>query len=363
MNLETLLNALPQTYYAWDPQEGFTVFAPKVEALTGYSAEALLAGTPSLDSLLTPEDAARALSARRARAAGEQAQDLEEPLEYRITRACGRSLWIRERHARGPEGSIVGTLVDSGPERMANRRACLEERLQAVGGLAAGFAHEVNNPLAGILNYAELTRRLVEGRPRLCESVEGILVEGRRIQELTRGLLCHTQRGAGQACAVEAGQLMKSALTVIRRELREDFVVVALDLPAYLPALSARPQRIEGALHLLLANARWALNERFPGADPDKVLRLTARHTEEDADQSPEGLGWIELQITDRGCGLGELSEAEAREPFNTTRAHAEGLGLHLAHELVSAEAGQLRVENSPQGGTTCRLRFPLWIG
>lgn len=153
-----------------------------------------------------------------------------------------------------------------------------DARAQALSELAAGVAHEINNPLSGVLNYALLAQRYPAGDPRQAEALEGILSEARRIQELTRALLTYTRRAGDAPVPFAPIDLVRAALAPIRRQLREELVQLAVEVPDTLPAVNGRGHELQLVLLHLLTSARSALAACFAGRDPAKTLTVRGRH-------------------------------------------------------------------------------------
>lgn len=237
-----------------------------------------------------------------------------------------------------PPSTMAPVVPPDAPLDAALVRRLDDARAQALSELAAGVAHEVNNPLSGVLNYALLAQRYPADDPRQREALEGIVAEARRIQELTRALLTYTRRAGDALAPLAPVDLARAALAPIRRQLREELVQVVVDVPDTLPAVNGRgPELVLVLLHLLGA-ARAALNARFAGRDPAKVLTVRGRHDE---------AGDLVVLEVEHGGQAGPVASADA--PLEEHRARR-------ADEVAAAHGGRLE----RPGGQVVRLVLPV---
>jgi signal transduction histidine kinase len=256
---------------------------------------------------------------------------------------------------------VIATSIDE-RKRKEDNRARLEaqlrqqQRLESLGTLASGVAHEINNPIQGIMNYAELIATQPSEREQVEEFAEEIGNESRRVATIVRNLLAFSrqEREQRQLERAEVPMLVESTLSLIRAVLRKDRIELVIELPASLPALSCRPAQIQQILMNLVTNARDALNERQVGGD-DRCLKLIARSWVR------EGRPWVRLSIEDRGGGIDEAVIGRIFDPFFTTKGRDQGTGLGLAvsHGIAVEHGGRLWVDNRPGIGATFHLDLP----
>lgn len=289
---------------------------------------------------------------------------LAAALAGRAARALDWCLLTREGRVpvldqADPEGadSWRGTLLDRRAALRAEAEAEEATALAAQGELAASVAHEINNPLSGVLNYAQLAARLAGEAPPLREALSGIESEARRIHELTRALVVHAPHPPDEVYPLQADALLRAVVAPRRRRLREDLIGLETLLAPDLPPLRAQGLALQAVLRELLANAHEALLAAFPaGRDPRKRLVLRAQAAPaEDPDELPEAV-WLEVE--DGGPGF----PAEAGEPFFSTRPGRRGLGLCRAREAMQGLGGRLELGTAPEGGARARLVVPVWF-
>jgi len=249
--------------------------------------------------------------------------------------------------------------------RQAEARAALEarlrqaHRLEAIGRLAGGVAHDFNNMLAALLGFArELREELPPGAPQQ-EAVSEILAVSQRGVQVTRSLLAFSRRQALELDRVDAGELLRGLERLLRATLGPGLELrLELD-PAPLPVEVDRVQ-LELVLVNLAANARDAMG-------PGGVLRVaTAPAAVGRAEAGALGLRahgpCVRLSFTDTGAGMDEATRERIFDPFFTTKGvgRGTGLGLSIAHGVLQQHGGAILVASAPGQGTTFTLLLPL---
>jgi len=290
-----------------------------------------------------------------------------EGLESVWTRKDGKRLHVRENAVavRDDDGNVLlyeGTVEDITAQREAeSERQALEaqlqqtQRLEAIGTFASGVAHEINNPLTGMINYAELIARRVE-ETRLKGFAEAIMSEGARVAKIVRNLLSFSRQEKESHSPARLADILAATMTLVGRLLEKDHVRVEIDVSEDLPKVKCRSQQIQQVLLNLLINARDALNERYPGDDPNKLIRVTTRET------TFEGKRWIRAVVEDRGIGISAETLGRVFDPFFTTkpRDRGTGLGLSVSYGIVRDHGGRLSVESEEGSFTRFVLDLPV---
>ena len=225
------------------------------------------------------------------------------------------------------------------------------DRLAALGRLAAGVAHEINNPLASILGNALFAKdevaRLGPGPGSEATAALGEIVESaERIRSIVRdlGTFAREERPGSTGGRADVHEVLESALTLVRHEVKHR-AQVTRDLRASHPAASD-PARLAQVLVGLLGNAAEAIP---PGAPEANEIRLRTRS---------DGRAVV-IEIEDTGRGVDPADLPHLFEPFFTTRTGAIGLGLSVCHGIVTALGGRIEVEPGPGGGTRARVTLP----
>jgi len=227
-------------------------------------------------------------------------------------------------------------------------------KLETLGRLAGGVAHDFNNQLMAILGNAELLRERVASDPIAAESLHDLEDAARLCAELTEGLLAFARRSRAEPRAVDVAQMLRDVERWLFATLPEGVSVRVETEPGLRPAL-ADPVQLNRALTNLAANARDALGERGH-------ILLEASNAPNETRVGPESSdGWIELRVRDSGVGMDDATRERIFDPFFTTKSFGKGSGLGLAvvYGTVTAHGGSIEVESAPTAGTTFRLLWP----
>jgi signal transduction histidine kinase len=243
--------------------------------------------------------------------------------------------------------------VDSKTRQLESAQAQLVKsaKLSAVGQLGAGVAHELNNPLAGVVGQAALLRRRLkkasipdEERERLDAYVQHIENESGRCREIIHALLSFSQSaGAGRDHLDVSGSLEK-LLVLWQSNARAAGIVVKQDLARDLPLVSVNEQQVQQVVMHVLANAQQAM--------PDGgTVTVTTRRCDEG----------VAICITDTGRGIPKEHLDKIFDPFFTTKDNwqSPGLGLSVCYSIVETHGGRIEVDSEIGRGTTFRIVFP----
>ncbi len=228
-------------------------------------------------------------------------------------------------------------------------------RLASIGELAAGVAHEINNPINGIINYAQILRnKSVEGS-RENEVAARILKEGERIGDIVRGLLSLARDRKEQKGPVSAEMILSESLALTRSQLNREGINLRVAVPADLPDVVAIPQQIQQVLMNLISNARYALNEKFPGAHEDKVLEIRCEPI------AVDGVPFVRITFRDQGVGIPAHLVPKVMDPFFTTKpgGAGTGLGLSISHGILYDHGGRLAIESVEGEFTSLIVELP----
>jgi C4-dicarboxylate-specific signal transduction histidine kinase len=277
-------------------------------------------------------------------------------VEVRLLRPDGTWRLVRDRARilrRGKDGGseVSGFLADVTELREAERRASETAKLATLGGLAAGLAHELNQPLTAVLLAAENAQHALEtgDAPGALRRLERIIGEVERTQSIT-GHLQRIARAEGRdpLRAVDLAQAWRGALLMAGAALRQEAIQVTPALPDGLPPVTARPVQLEQVIVNLLLNARDALATRPPGQ----------RHIRAEASLRD---GAVVLRIRDSGTGIAPDILPRLFEPFVTTKpaAAGSGLGLSICRALMEEFGGGITARNGA-AGAEFTLRLPV---
>jgi signal transduction histidine kinase len=231
-----------------------------------------------------------------------------------------------------------------------------QQKLESIGTLAAGVAHEINNPLNGILNFAQLILMKKPDNSDIERYAGSILRESERVSEIVKNLLAFSRQDRQTHSPARMQDITAATLSLVRALFARDQIAVEADVPADLPSFKCRSQQIQQVLLNLLTNARDATNERFPASDAQKRIRIETRLV------TREGRNWLRTIVEDHGSGIPAELRGRIFDPFFTTKPKdvGTGLGLSVSYGIVRDHHGELTFESSPGHGTRFFLDLPV---
>jgi signal transduction histidine kinase len=227
--------------------------------------------------------------------------------------------------------------------------------LTALGELAAGVAHEINNPINGIINYAQILVDNTQGIQEDTDIAERIMKEGHRIATIVTSLLSFAHEKRTEKALVHLQAVLADTLTLSGRQLEKDGIMLHMRLATRLPQIMANYQEIEQVFLNIINNARYALNVKYPDADAGKILEILGEHV------SVDGSPHIRVTFHDHGVGIPASILHKVREPFFSTkpRGHGTGLGLSISHGIIVAHGGKLDIESVEREFTKVHVILP----
>jgi len=235
-----------------------------------------------------------------------------------------------------------------------------QQKLESIGTLASGVAHEINNPLMGILGYAELINTRIKDE-EVKEFSEGILEEGNRVARIVRNLLAFSRQEKTSYSPAYLNDIIDASLNLFGTVMKKDQITLKIEVQEELPRIKCRSQQIQQVLMNLLTNARDALNERYQGWHENKRLAVSAHEFERDGER------WVRTTVEDLGVGIPEELVQRIFDPFFTTKSRAvgsghvgTGLGLSVSYGIIRDHRGELWVESEP--GEYTRFHMDLRV-
>lgn len=328
--------------------------------ITGYSRQEMEEREPSGGgfSLVHPDDRPVALARVQRLLTGQ-----EDTSEFRIVTKSGDVRWIRE--SGRPEWDatsgvlrVYGAAQDVTERKVAEEEARAREaelahvlRLGTMGEMAAGLAHEINQPLSAIVSYARgCTRRVRSGVAQvatLLEPIEEIAKQAMRANEIVQRLLLFVrkQKPARERAAV--GDLVQEVSRLIAGEARKRGVILRLELASGLPEVEVDRIQIEQVILNLVRNAL----EATPAGPPPEPA-LTIRTEREN--------GCVAVAVSDQGEGLTAEQVDRVFEPFFTTKRAGLGMGLAISRSIIRGHGGRITAMANPGRGATFRFTLPI---
>lgn len=256
----------------------------------------------------------------------------------------------------GNAGGVVVNARDITATRKLEEQLIQSQKMESIGTLAGGVAHEINNPINGIMNYAQLILDTVEMDSQAREYAQEIHKETQRIARIVRNLLTFARHEKQSHSPARLADVVSAVLSLIQTVIRHDQIVMELAIPEDLPMIKCRSQQIQQVLMNLMTNARDALNERYPGFSPEKRLRIAAEVI------IKKGRPFIRTTVEDTGTGIPAGTLERIFDPFFTTKPKetGTGLGLSISYGIVKDHGGELSVESEPNALTRFHIDLPV---
>ena len=215
-------------------------------------------------------------------------------------------------------------------------------KLASLGELSAGVAHEINNPLNGVINFAQLLKDEGSARTDFERGmIDGIIEEGERIAGIVRGLLTFARHDEQQVGRVSLAEAVASSLALFGRQFEKDGIRVETDVPEDLPPLRADRSRLRQVVLNMVSNAHHSLKAK-QGDPAGKLFRISARRVERGGRQ------FVRVEFYDKGVGIDRENLGKVFDPFFTTRRDSggTGLGLSLSFGIVHDYGGTIWAES-----------------
>ena len=232
-------------------------------------------------------------------------------------------------------------------QRSAENRLIQAAKLAAVGEMAAGIAHELNNPLTSVTGFAELA---LEGMPEGSEThtdLEMVLREALRARDVVRRLLDFARQSESTRARASLNNVIEDVVALSRHLIHTSAVELSLDLEEELPWTSVDVNQMKQVLLNLVHNALQAMPD---GGEMEIKTETASRHHRD----------WVVVSVRDTGVGIPQLEQARIFEPFYTTKGNqgGTGLGLSVTYGIVTDHGGQIDVESQPGAGS----KFTVWL-
>ncbi|MHA1314467.1 MAG: PAS domain S-box protein [Candidatus Helarchaeota archaeon] len=240
------------------------------------------------------------------------------------------------------------------------------EKLASIGLLAAGVAHEINNPLMGIINYAEIVKEELKELSRLDLEVKPfsfltqIIEEGKRISKIVADLLSFARRDPGIFRIESILKPINASLSLLQPKLRKSKIEVTLDVPDDLPFIPLKVQEIQQVFINILQNSIDAIDERFVDEKLEEDRKITIKASL----SKKKNTKYVRISFTDNGIGIKKKDLSKVFDPFFTTKKGKSipgtGLGLSISYGIIRAHSGKINIESKRKKSTTVSVFLPL---
>jgi two-component system, cell cycle sensor histidine kinase and response regulator CckA len=284
-------------------------------------------------------------------------------VERHYRRADGSDFWgfLSGKRIENPDGTLralVGIIADLTEQKKLQEQLGQAQKMESVGRLAGGVAHDFNNMLSVILGHTELARAKVTDSPPLREHLEQIQLAAERSAAIVRQLLAFARKQTVTPSILDLNEIVESMLKMLRRLIGENIDLVWLP-GKVLWSVKMDPAQIDQILANLCVNARDAV------ADIGRITIETGNVTVDPAFcAAHSGFSpgeYVLLTVSDDGCGMDQETLKNIFEPFFTTKGVGQGTGLGLAmvYGIVKQNAGCIDVDSEPGLGTRFKIYLP----
>jgi two-component system cell cycle sensor histidine kinase/response regulator CckA len=358
--LRQIIDANPSLIFVKDWDGRFILVNQAVADIYGSTVENLI-GKTDADFNTNPDEVAHFLrSDREVMTAARPKLIAEEPVTNPGT---GETRWFQTikvplRLPDDDHPKLLGVATEISERKRLEEQLLQSQKMEAVGQLAGGVAHDFNNILTAIVGYTDLLAVDFQGNDRSLEDLDEIRKAARRAAALTRQLLAFSRKQVLEPRDIELNGLVQNLDKMLRSLITENIDLRA-ELSPDIAAVRADPNQIEQVIMNLAINARDAMPK-------GGTLTIETRNATLDADYAAQHVSvvpgkYVMLAVSDTGHGMDEKTKARIFEPFFTTKPEGRGTGLGLStvYGIVKQSGGNIWLYSEPGKGTTFKVYLP----
>jgi two-component system sensor histidine kinase HydH len=335
---DEVVASLPIGLLVMDAEGRIIMENPAAEAIIGKSAREVR-GRPAAEVL--PENLAALIGPE----ASEQ-RVIEEEMPCRFSGKDPVPLSVSAARIVNEAGERVGMVMifrDLTEIRSLQQAVQRKEKLAAIGGLAAGVAHEIRNPLSSVKGMATFFKNRFTDDPDAREAAEVMVEETNRLNRVISELLEFARPPGINAIPSDINTILEHSIRLIRQDAEGRGVRVSMNGENEMPKTPVDPDRFIQCLLNLYLNAIQAMGE---GGD----LHVSSRHGEKKT---------VVIRVADTGPGISETDENRIFDPYYTTKPSGTGLGLAIVHKIIESHGGRISVKSTPGEGTAFYIELP----
>ncbi len=352
--LMNLIESSVDGIIAADMKGNIIIFNKGAEILTGYKAEEVI-GKIHITQIYPPGIAKEVMRRLRSPECGGVGKLL--PTQFNVVNRFGEEIPIQLSasliyDAAGKEIASVGIFTDLRPRikmeqeiREIQQALLQSEKLAAMGRLTSQIAHELNNPIYGIMNTLELLKTEIPPESKRRRILELSLSETHRLAEMLRNMLSFSKPEEEQRRPVNLNELIEGILLIVDKQMQEANIKIKTYLDPKIPETMASTNQMRQVMLNMIKNAKEAMPKGgtlmiATGRDKDRVL----------------------IHIRDTGVGIPEENKSKIFEAFFTTKQKVKGVGLGLSvcYGIVKDHGGEIKVESEEGKGTTFTISLPI---
>jgi PAS domain S-box-containing protein len=352
---KTALDSLPGIFYLFDASGQFVRWNRNFENVSGYKSEEISRMTP-LDFFIEPD---RTLIRERIQevfvkgfsdAEANFATKSGKLIPYYFS---GSSIRVDGKP------HLIGMGIDVSEQKQLQAQLLQAQKMEAIGHLAGGVAHDFNNILAAIMGHAQISLMKMKDNDPLRLNLEQILASAKRAANLTKSLLSFSRKQAIQIKSVNINNIVMGMTTILGRIIGED-LYLQVNTAINDLIVNADANQLEQVLMNLATNARDAMPDGGTLTVTTEELEIDKKYSQ--MHQAGEAGKYAVLSVTDTGIGMDETTKEHIFDPFFTTKEVDKGTGLGLAmiYGTIKQHKGFIDVYSAPEEGTTFKIYLPL---
>ena len=279
--------------------------------------------------------------------------------EGEIKTPVGKYLSVKANPIKDHSGQVSRVIIiasDITEKTILQKEAVRSSHLASLGELAAGVAHEINNPINSIINYAQIivNKSLKESRENFIAGE--IISEGDRIAHIVKSLLSFSRRESRAKFPASIKEIFSDTMALAGIQIVKDGITLRVNLPDNLPAIMAQPVQIQQVFLNILSNAQYALNQKYEANHEDKIIDV---YGEEITLNKTPG---ILIIFKDYGCGIPSSIQDKLMEPFFSTKplGKGTGLGLSISYGIIEDHKGKIVINSEEGEFTEVKVYLPV---
>lgn len=284
----------------------------------------------------------------------------EYDIEHRVN-VNGQVRWVREKaellfSENGEAAQAVGFIQDITELKMLEEKAVRSAQLATAGELTTMIAHEVNNPLSGVIGYAQVFSNKACPDCANTELLERIIREGDRISKILKGLLDFSYNASSEKTERNLGPIILDALNLVKNQIEKKGIRLEVAVSESLPPVTCNPHQLQQVILNIVRNAFQAVSSGVLENESEGMIRIHALDIENN------GRRYAEIRIVNNGPNIPPDLLDRIREPFFTTKpiGAGTGLGLSISSDILHEHDGYLDISSDPGCYTEMILGLPL---
>jgi len=264
---------------------------------------------------------------------------------------------VPKLNENGDITSFLEIVEDITERKQKESETLRTNQMATLGELAAGVAHEINNPINGVVNYAQiLVDKMLNGSKEE-DIAQRIIKEGNRVSEIVHSILTFSKQNQDKKMSVNVSDILSETLTLTMAQLRKDNIHMDINIPENLPRILANQQQLQQVFINILNNARDTLNLKYPDLHEYKRIEIRG-----DGKATVNDTPYVRISFLDYGTGISSDNLNKVANPFFTTKPSSigTGLGLSISDGFIRDHGGSLKLESNQGEFTKVIIDLPV---